>query len=193
MKRVMMVLIGLSLSLFGCSGNGIAECEYEESAVAWDEEADNGVVPEDLLAFAETTATSTSAEGPNGDAEIEIGIARSGSSAFYMEGRCEDRLEIPLTVSVATTGDDALQEEMEIRAIEENGSLTVLHYFDREDLSGTFTPTVEEGAELYRLELNATIAPSGSGTGEIISYTETVTEGGDLADNQPQVEWNWEW
>ena len=195
MKMVMVLLVGGAVSGCSASENDMAEpidCEYTETAVAWADEAPNGVVPGDVFDGLSTTATVEADEAPSDGEELSVMIERDGDNAYYLESDvCESRLELPLIFSVATVDGDALDEAFAVRAVMDGERVSIDHRFEASELNGSYVPSPQEaGATVLGLVLDADV---GSAESEATILVDTEYESGDAVANYLEVAWAWGW
>lgn len=157
-------------------GPAIVECTYDDVPVAWADEAPNGLVPNDLLDFAEGTHTSTGGfQADDAAMPVTVELTRRGEHAVYREnteGGCGSFLSIPVTLGFKTE-DDSFDEVVEADAIEaflENDALKVTAALDPSALGGTYTPEPAEG-EVRGLDLEVLFQPTTLG-GDVYLLTE---------------------
>src|SRR5690554_442133 len=142
MKKMMMVLL-VGGVVSGCSVTDPVYddelCDYIETALPWEDEAPNGVVPGDVFDGLSTTATVEADESPSANEELSVMIERDGDNAFYLESdACQPRLLLPLIFSVTSVNGDALDEAFAVQGMV-NGSgdrVSVSHAFESSDLNG---------------------------------------------------------
>lgn len=156
----------------------IVECTYEDVPVAWADEAPNGLVPNDLLDFAEGTHTSTGGfQADDAAMPVTVELARRGEHAVYREnteGGCGSFLSIPVTLGFATE-DGSFDELVQADASEaflETDALKVSAGLDPSDLGGTYTPEPAAG-QVRGLELEVLFQPTTLG-GDVFLLTEGV-------------------
>ncbi len=172
---------------------GIAECEYETEPLGWDEPSPEGVVADDLLAFAEGSHDLVGGEVfHDGESEITLTAERRGESAVYREntaGGCGNHVEVPLTVTIATSIHES-PDTLEVDAIgrgtgDDAGSLELRGKLDSTLLHTPLDEIVEEygadlpdGArEILDLNVEATFAEDDS-SGEVYARVEVVEDSG---------------
>ncbi|RVU42632.1 hypothetical protein EA187_15710 [Lujinxingia sediminis] len=201
MKKMMMGVLMCGV-VSGCGldgtepGNDMAEpvdCNYSETAVAWSDEAPNGVVPGEVFDGLSTTATVEADESPSAGEELSVMIERDGDDAFYLESDvCESRLELPLIFSVATVDGDALDEAFAVRAmVREEGRVDVDHRFEVSELNGTYAPSVDEAdTTVLGMVLSADVGPTES---EAMILVDLEQSSGDAVSNFLQRDWVWSW
>lgn len=195
MKMVMVLLVGGAVSGCGVDGNDMAEpldCDYVETAVAWADEAPNGVVPGDVFDGLSTRATVTADEAPSDGEELSVMIERDGDDAFYLESDvCESRLELPLIFSVASVEGDALDEAFAVRAMVEGERVSIDYRFQPSELNGSDVPSPEASdATVLGLVLDADVGPAES---EAKILVDIEHESGDAVANYLEVAWAWGW
>lgn len=170
-KQLFFVLISaLLIATFGvaCGENdegtpepGRAECTWDQTPIDWDEEAPNGVTPETLLSEldAEKEQEITGKDPAGEELLFTIEFSRRGDNAVFYEekeGGCGDKLVLPATFVIKTT-DGQLDEEFDVDAELQDGGLRIYKSLKKEDVNGSFEPTLKDGEKLTSLFLEASV------------------------------------
>lgn len=173
---------------------GIVECAYKDEPLAWDAPTPEGVVAEDLLAFAEGSHDLVGGEiFHDGQSEITLAAERRGESAIYREnteGGCGNYLEVPLTVTIATSLHDS-PDTLEVDAIgrgegDGTGALDVRGELDPAPVHTDLDEIVEEYGgdlpegerEVVGLNIEATFSAEDS-SGEVYIRVEVAEASGE--------------
>lgn len=204
MKKVglLVCLLGGLANIAGCESDSredflLAECEYTRQELGWDEASPDGIVPEDLLMFAEFTNASLPATLGSDQVEtsdtISFTVSRRGTHALYQEGEnCPSRLEVPLLISFSTNESNTFDEAFEVIAVEQDGTLVVSHIFEQKDLKGDFEPELNlPHARVYQLSLTAVFQSDLRGNAYVGVHIEQVQ--GDSVSSHVERRWNWAW
>lgn len=155
---------------------GIVECEFDDQPLAWDEEAPDGTVAEDLLEAAEGLHETTGGY-VDSDEEIDVTITvdRRGDGPIWREsagGGCPSYLVVPVEIAF-TTSDGVFDEHVEADATHGQGdaSLDLRVDLPLSVIDGIYEP--EDGTP-FGVVLQAEVGAAGA-SGQV----EVRVEGGD--------------